>query len=157
MRRLVLQRKHFAHHHLAQPGLVPAAAHDVHIGAQFASHPQQGADIDVDVGIVLPRQVDDGHHFERSQRLADARLELDVLKLRPNEVAHQFRIGPLAEHHDAERVAGRHERHTQAVDQGQNRQQHGHGKRDSERGHQSGGLANHQVPQVVREGDGHEN
>src|ERR1022692_2966405 len=71
------------------------------------------------------------------------------------KVGAHFRLGAFAHNNDLQRIAAGGERSAQPGQQRHHGQQNGHGERDAQRGHQRGGLANHQITKVIRERDGH--
>ena len=64
-------------------------------------------------------------------------------------------VDAFAHHQNLQRIAGGLERGPQPVHQRQHRQQHSHGESDAERGHEGGGLPDHQVAQIVRDRNRH--
>jgi len=113
----------FADHQFTLAGIEPAPGDDLHLRTQFFPDRRHAAKCDIiSVRRIHADQIDDCHHLQRRQRFIlsvarDAGQILEGLIIGALHVAHEFRVRPLPENQNIERVAGRVQRSLQAIHQ----------------------------------------
>ena len=145
-----------AHHHLAAgrsrtSGPRPASS----LSRSSMPIGRQTAHVHIDaIRRIDTHQVDHGHHFERRQRLPGLSRAIPGLDLRSWKASRvklltSSESAPLRSTRTFKGLPVDCNEVRRPVQQGQNRQQHGHGERDTQRRHDGGGLADHKVAEIV--------